>query len=276
MIRQKRLIFALFGIVLGVVSINACALAQTEHQPEADVQVMILGTIHLTGGGSDEVSPEVKNYLAPEGQEEIKQLLDRLETYAPDKIMLELEPQYEEEFNHRYESYLEGNHELTVNERQQVGMRLAERLGHERLFAIDFDSFLDTRGALAVAEELGQDHLLKERGDLINEIIASDDAEKHLPLIERLIILNSDERRIQRKIFLAIAQMGTPEDMQGALQIQTWWQRNMVMFARTAQHAEPGDKVLIVVGAGHRDILMEFFDDANGFTLVDPVPYLKE
>ena len=274
--KSQKPILTLLGIIFGMVSASACATTQTEQPFEEKVRVMILGTIHLTGGGSDVVNSKVKDYLAPEGQEEIRQLLDRLEAYAPDKIMLELEPQYEEEFNRRYKSYLEGNHELAVNERQQVGMRLAKRLGHERLFAIDFDSFLDNRGALAAAKELGQDHLLKERDELIDEIIASSDAQESLPLIEQLVLMNSDERRIQRKIFLAIAQMGTPQDPQGALQILTWWQRNMVMFARTAQHAEPGNNILIVVGAGHRDILREFFGDANRFTLVDPVPYLQK
>ena len=88
--------------------------------------------------------------------------------------------------------------------------------------------------------------------------------------------MNSDERWLQRKAFLTVAQMGSPEDPQGALQVMTWWERNMVIFARTAQYAEPGDKILIVIGAGHRDILQDFFGDAHGFELVSPVPYLEK
>ena len=272
----RKFIFAWFCIVLSAVLISSCSEAQSEGPSETEVEVMILGTLHLTGGGSDVVNPKVKDYLAPKGQEEIRQLLDKLETYAPDKIMLELEPQYEDKFNQSYRAYLEGGHQLGVSEREQIGMRLANRLGHERLYAVDFDSFLDHRGAQAAAEELGQEHLIKEYQGWIDQFIARDNVQENLPLIERLILMNSDERWLQRKAFLTVAQMGSPEDPQGALQVMIWWERNMVIFARTAQYAEPGDKILIVIGAGHRDILQDFFGDAHGFELVSPVPYLEK
>lgn len=263
----------MLGIVFSTTS--SSAIAQDTHRSKADVEVMILGINHFTAGGSDEADPDVPFYLGSKGQSEIKQVLDRLETYEPDKIMVELNQEREGEFNQAYHSFLEGTHELAVNERQQIGMRLARRLGHEKLYAMDFRSFLDYHPALAAAEELGQDRLLKVVEDLSNEISANDQEKAKLPLIERLKFMNSDKRRLQRKIFLTIAQMGTAEDPQGALQILTWWQRNLVMFARTAQRAQPGDKVLIVVGNGHREILQEFFGEAPGFKLVSPIPFLE-
>ena len=274
--KLKKVIVRLLGIVSCVISISACLVLQTASATDKEVDVMILGTFHFTGGGSDQVNTNVKDYLAAAGQEEIRDLLDRLENYAPDKIMLELEPKYEAEFNQRYQAYLDGEHDLSVNERQQVGMRLAKRLGHERLYAIDFDNFLDYRGALAAAKELGQQGLLdefEEWGDQVREKVASIEG---LPLIDHLIRLNSQSIGGERRTFLTIAQMGSGDDPQGALQVLTWWERNMVMFARTAHHAEPGDKVLIVVGSGHLRILQEFFEDAHGFNLISPLPYLKQ
>lgn len=273
--KLKKVIVKLLGIISCVISVSTFAATETSSTTDKDVDVMILGTFHFTGGGSDEVNLDVKNYLAPEGQKEIGDLLDRLENYAPDKIMLELEPKYEAEFNQKYRAYLDGEHELGVNEREQVGMRLAARLGHERLYAIDFDNFLDYRGALAAAEELGQQDLLKEFEERIDQLRAKVVSTEKLPLIDHLILLNSSEFGDGRKNFLTIAQMGSIDDPQGALQILTWWERNMVMFARTAQHAEPGDKILIIVGSGHRRILQEFFEDADGFNLINPLPYLE-
>ncbi|MEO1476624.1 MAG: DUF5694 domain-containing protein [Pseudomonadota bacterium] len=271
---RYKIAFAILSITLLAAPIGA--VAQDRQPSKSHVEIMILGVNHFTGSGPDATDPDVPYYLGADGQKEVRDVLDRLETYAPDKIMIELNFEREVAFNQTYNSYIAGNHELTVNERQQIGMRLARRLGHEKLYAMDFTSFLDYRPALAAAEELGQEHLLDTVETLSAEIGAGLDEDEKLPLKDRLIRMNSDDQRLQRKIFLTIAQMGTAEDPQGALQIQTWWQRNLVMFARTAQRTEPGDKVLIVVGNGHREILEEFFAEAPGFELVSPISYLAQ
>ncbi len=269
--------YSAFLVVLTIAFFANPAHAATRDEQHSDntIEIMILGSNHFTGGGPDTVDPDVPYYLGARGQQEIADLLDRLEAYAPDKIMVELDFELEGKFNERYDAFLEGTHKLTVNERQQIGMRLAQRLGHKKLYAIDFESFLDYGPAIAAAKELGQTQLLKVIDDLSDKIKASYEDDAKLPLIERLIAMNSTEQNLQRKTFLTIAQLGTAEDPQGALQILTWWQRNLVMFARTAQQAAPGDKLLIVIGNGHRDILQEFFGDAPGFKLVSPVPYLE-
>ena len=171
---------------------------------------------------------------------------------------------------------MRGEHELAVNERQQIGMRLAKRLGHKKLYAIDFNSFLDNRPAFAAAKELGQDRLLQEYENLVDELRAKAAVDENKPLVDQFVTLNSDEDRLQRKIWMTVAQMGSLEDPQGAKRVITWWQRNLAIFARAANQAEPGEKVLIIFGAGHRTILKEFFDDAPGYKLVSPVPYLKK
>ena len=267
----------IFVAVLTIIlcAIPACATPHTEQQSGEPIQVMILGMTHFSGNDADPLNPDIPYFLGARGQKEIQDLLDRLALYEPDKIMVELDFEREDDFNQSYNAFLNDAHELTVNERQQVGMRLARRLGHDKLYAMDFDSFLDYRPAIAAAKELGQDHLLKTVEDLSAEIGAQYEAASTKPLTERLLALNATEQRQQRKIFLTIAQMGTAEDPQGALQVLTWWQRNLVMFARTAQRAKPGDKVLIVVGNGHREILQEFFGEAPGFRLVSPGPYLE-
>ena len=281
---KNRFLFVLICIAVSLTPPGAIeaieaieAIAQNEKSLEQDVEVMILGSIHLTGGGQDVINnPNIKNYLAPEGQQEIRQVLDRLEAFAPDKIMLELEFGSEDAFNQSYRSYLDGKHELAVNERQQIGMRLAKRLGHKKLYAIDFDSFLDNRPAFAAAKELQQDRLLEEYENSVDVLRADVATYENKSLVEQLVVLNSGENRLQRTIWLTVAQMGTLKDLQGVEGVITWWQRNLAIFARAANQAEPGERVLIIFGAGHRTILEEFFDDAIGFTLVSPLPYLEK
>jgi len=263
-----------FCALIAIFLVASHASNATAEEPRADIEVMILGTFHFTGGGNDVVNPEVDDFLAPGGQAEIKAVLDKLELYGPDKVMLELELQYEDEFNQEYRGYLAGKHELGVNERQQLGMRLAARLGHERLYAIDYDNFLDYRGALAAAEELGQDHLLEAMEVGIERTSASFKSQEGLSLEERLIRLNMVSE-FDHNFFMRIAQMGSVENPQGTLQILTWWERNLVMFARTTQYAEPGDKILIIVGSGHNYVLNELFGSTEGIKLTNPISYLQ-
>ncbi len=125
----KKTVFAFLSVVFSVASISPFtsfwAMAQTEdtsrtevqneseQQSETEIEVMILGTLHLTGGGKDAVDSKVQDYLAPKGQEEIRQVLDRLEAFEPDKIMLELDLEHEDAFNEKYAAYLQGKHELS-------------------------------------------------------------------------------------------------------------------------------------------------------------------
>lgn len=278
----------LMTAVFCMISMSSCKVDQTTSSPESglhdidvvtshdtDVKVMILGTFHFTGGGNDVVNDDdIDDFLAPRRQAEIKAVLDKIEAYAPDKIMLELDLKHEDDFNQDYRAYLKGEYELRVNEREQLGMRLAARLDHERIYAIDYDNFLDFRGAIAAAKDLEQDHLLAAMEAETEQLIASFKSQEDMALDERLIKLNKVSE-FDHKFYMRIAQMGSVEDPQGALQILTWWERNLVMFARTTQYAEPGDKVLIIVGSGHNYILHEFFSSAEGFKLVSPIQYLE-
>ncbi len=261
-------------IITGLVAVLLITSAAAQ-SARPDVEIMILGTFHFTGGGSDEVNAEVDDFLAPARQAEIVQVIERLAAYAPDKIMLEMRPEDEGEFNAKYKAYLAGKHALSVNERQQLGMRLAARLNHSRLYGIDFWNSLDYRPALAAAEALNQSHLTRERDAVIDEIIERVNSQKGLPLKQWLMQLNAPGFGSDHYSYLTIAQMGTVQEPQGALQIIKWWERNLVMFARTAQYAEPGEKILIIVGAGHKHLLHQFFEEARGFKLISPLDYLS-
>ena len=126
----------------------ATAIAQDDEPP---AQVMVLGTFHFTGGGQDYVNSEVDDYLAPARQAEIEAVVERLAEFNPTRIVVELDPEAEDRFNAQYDAYRRGEHELTVNERQQIGMRLAARLGHDRHYAADYSSDMDFSKATIVS-----------------------------------------------------------------------------------------------------------------------------
>ena len=77
---------------LAVVSVTIPANAQGP-EGSADqeaVHVMVLGSFHMAGSTRNVVNDEAADLHSEEGRAEIDAVLDRLEEFAPDKIMVEV------------------------------------------------------------------------------------------------------------------------------------------------------------------------------------------
>ncbi len=270
----KVLMLATLSLALSLLS----SPVQTEwiETDAAPIEVMVLGSYHFTGGGQDLHNPEVDDHLAPERQAEIVEVIDALAQFAPTKVMVELTPEYEDAFNADYQTYLAGERALTVNERQQLGMRLAARLGHERLYAIDQASDMDFEGMMTAAAEAGQERLLGEFGNFNAAVpVLMADMESGT-VMERLRGSNAQFAHDAHGLYLTLAQMGTTETPIGVQEMGEWWTRNLAIFANAARHAEPGDRLVLIYGAGHKHLLEQFFEDAPGFRVVDPLDTLTQ
>lgn len=249
------------------------SLIETDAPP---IEVMVLGTYHFTGGGADLHNADVDDHLSAQRQTEIDAVVEALSEFAPDKVMVELEPRLSAEFNAAYEAWLAGERALSVNERQQLGMRLAGRMGHERLYAVDYKNGMDFEAMVAAAEAAGERRILEEFANFnarVPEVMTQFETG---PVSARLRAANSQVMHDLHANYLTLAQAGSVEDPVGAEQMGAWWRRNLTIFARAAHHAEPGERIVVIYGAGHKHLLEQFFSDAAGFRLVDPLDYLPE
>jgi len=249
--------------------------AEARQTAEPRAEIMVLGTFHFSGGGQDLVNPEVDDFLAPARQAEIAAVADGLARWAPTKIMVEATPDREAELNRLYDAYRAGERSLSVNETQQLGMRLAARLGHERLYAVDYRTEMDFGAMLAAAEAAAQTSLISDFQDWTERARSMTDMNA-LSVGARLRRTNEPAHVEHYGAYMTLAQMGTVENPVGAMQMQTWWGRNLVIWSRAAMQAEPGDRVLIIFGAGHKYPLDLFTDISDQFVRVDPLEYLPE
>ncbi len=259
---------SLYKILIVSLILPFSAIAQDDRP-----QVMVLGSYHL--------SAEADDTLTTQRQAEIVEVVERLRRFQPTKIVVELMPEHGEAFHAKYQAYLAGEHPLAANERQQIGMRLAAELGHERLYAADFtidrfEVYMDFPGMIAAAEKAGQSRLIESNSQIGARYEAVLEGREDQSFRERLIVLNGEAYDSLHANYLTLAQMGDRDTPYATEQISEWWRRNLHIFTQTAKITEPGDRILIVYGVGHKHLLDYFFEHADEFTLVDPLDYLQD
>src|SRR5664279_1604814 len=81
---------------------------------------------------------QVDDVRSPKRQQELAQLTDVLVKYQPTKIAIEADPD-SKKVPAAFQEYLAGKHELSQNEIEQIGFRLAKRLGQKELYPIDVE-----------------------------------------------------------------------------------------------------------------------------------------
>jgi hypothetical protein len=93
------------------------------------VHALVVGTFHFVSR-LDMVQPDVVDMTTHAAQREIADVVECLASYRPTKVVLELPAADKVQINSRYRAYLAGERSLDGGEREQVGFRLAGRLGH--------------------------------------------------------------------------------------------------------------------------------------------------
>lgn len=264
----------------------AGASAQTPPRPEPVAEVLILGTYHFANPGRDQYNARADNMLSERRQAEIGELLDDLEDFHPTIVAVEAEP--DSPVNERYAAWRAGEAELTANERQQIGFRMADRAGLDRLALVDADHrFMAYEDLLLAYQELaGQDadpHLagIEAASNALGRgFTAETEARQAAHSVgEVLAWMNTDAALDANQDFYLAYQVrrwGPDGNAGGAYTVGNWYTRNILIFQNILRAVEGrgGERVLVVVGQGHAAILRHLVEDSPWVTLVDPLDYL--
>ncbi len=118
-----------------LVALLPCVEAGPAATEEHKAKVLFVGTFHFDNPGLDIAQFESLDFTSDARQAEVLDVVKRLSRFRPTKVALEAISDRAEEFERLYRAYLADEHELTVNERQQLGFRLAasQRLGRVHL-----------------------------------------------------------------------------------------------------------------------------------------------
>jgi hypothetical protein len=247
----------------------------------APVEVLVLGTYHMGNPGRDLHNLEADDVTSPQRQAELAEVARRLARFRPTKIALEYAVDAPDREVQAYRSFqpaaLAGAHD----ERVQIGFRLARALGHEAVYGIDeqsetVDYFPYDRVRTFAAREHREAELARSERAGEAFVAAMAERQRTATVGEMLAWLNDPAAltRDHRTGYLSLVPLGTGGEFPGAELNAMWYLRNAKIFAKLAAITRPGDRVLVVFGAGHAYWLRELARGVPGFRLVDANDYL--
>jgi hypothetical protein len=247
----------LFVLMVGV------AVSQELPAPAtpARAEVLVLGVYHMSNPGRDIFNMRADDVLAPKRQAEIAQLMEVLKKFQPTKIAVEGDV-WADRIPKAYADYLAGKHELTRNEIEQIGFRLARELGHKAVYPVDVDGEFPYQRVVNYAKASGRSKELEAMmGEIGARVKAQDSFLASHTILETLLYMNSDERVAQDvALYYRQAGLGEPGDWAGADLVADWFRRNIRIYSNVLRLADsPNERVLVIYGNGHLGWLQDDF-----------------
>lgn len=236
---------------------------------------MVLGTYHFANPGLDVVKTEVADVLSPEKQAEIREVVEALARFRPTRIAVEAPPAAAPRLDSLYRAYRVGAHELSRNETQQLGFRLAARFDHPRVYPIDHPGEFPFSAVMEYAQTHDPALVQGIQGAIADITAAENRRQRDLSIGQNLRVRNEPKKLAEdHGFYLRIPRVGAGDTYVGADLVSKWYERNIHIFSNLQRIAGPGDRILVIIGSGHSPILRELITYAPGMVLVEARDYL--
>jgi hypothetical protein len=264
---------------------------------------MLLGSTHLAqspGNTQNAYATDPGNILGEKRQRELETLTDRLAEWDPDRIAVEETVSQQPVIDDAYAAYRDDPETLSTvsgwetdrsNETVQIGFRLADKLGHDSVAAVDY---IQSPAALLTDEEKQQ---LPD--SLRAALVDPDTVDYPLPNIAERI--EKTQQRLDEGSLVEFYQWLNTPDVGS-----TMWDNDMNFYATAFENSEPGDytyvklmtawtqrnlriasniwnvpeaddeRVLVVYGASHVPQLGQILTGAPMLAPVSPLSYLTD
>jgi len=263
--------------LLTLVAFAAPALASPPAEPP--IQVMVLGAYHFGNPGHDIHNTKVDDVTTPRRQAEMAEVATRLARFKPTRIALEAQVDTSDLTYAKYRAFKPADLGKSRDERVQIGFRVARGAGLADVYGIDADGDFPYDKVQAFAERSAAGKarfaaLDQQVGDTVREFNPLQKTQS----VAALLAWHNEPARIRtmHSFYNALLAFGDTASQPGAELDAAWYLRNARIFAKLIQIAKPGDRVIVVFGAGHAYWLRHFVETTPGFELVEPDRYLLD
>ena len=279
-LREKFLLFVFCFLFLSTLSANA-QIGIVDGNAKTKPTLVVLGTYHMGTPGNNVVNPKVADITAPERQKQIVELVEKLKKFQPTKIVIECDLEDDAKTQEIYSKYLSGNYQLTNNETNQIGFRLAKESGHKKVYCVDWSDFWDDP-AINYIKYASQDAELDGFLKKVNQKLKREtdaEYEKLLPLsITNQLISVNNPAQIEKsyQIYFDLMRIGRGKEYIGANYVAWWYRRNLTILDNIIRLTDsPNDRVLVIYGFGHLKLLTQFAKESDFYNVESPLKYLK-
>lgn len=290
-IMHKLFILSIALLLLSISSYGQSKITVAEAQEQMDSvllgqrqlpSMLIVGSFHFAyynfdAHKTDET--EQVNVLSPERQKEMEALVEYIKLYKPTKIAVESGP-ITGYLLRRYDEWQAGTKPLGPDEIEQIGFRLMRDLHLDTIYGVSARPIVmdwyDSKDSLCLRPIL--DSVYNEWDFISDDTISNlykqfydfDDAlALKMTLLDYFLYLNSDHvlDKGYGSYLTGDFNLGTYEGAD-ALAMH-WYSRNLRIFRNLQEiTTSPDDRILVIIGQGHAQILTHLFECSNEFNLV--------
>ncbi|PRX53939.1 hypothetical protein CLV81_2332 [Flagellimonas meridianipacifica] len=268
---MKHLTLIVFSILL-----ISCKTNQKENEVTSNPKIALLGTFHF-GETTDYSSMDMDNFDSKKRQKEMEELVQALKKFKPTKILLECTLKDEAFFQEAYMNYINGQTQLKMDEREQIGFRLASELNHTTIYCIDYKLPVPLDSLSNFAEK----HMKPEFLSFLASIERNDENDSKVLAAKSLkkyyAFKNSDEedQKNKRQYIQETAKFVSDSTYIGIKFVSTWWERNFHIMSNIDRHIGYTDRVLVLIGGAHRAVLKDFYKARNDVHYEEIANYLQ-
>lgn len=243
-------------------------------------QLLILGSPHFANHNRDIANAHVEDVRTPERQREIEAVVARLAAFHPTRVAVEWTADQQARLDQRYADYRAGRYVPSADEVDQIGLRLAARLRLDRVNAVNW--LADNPGKDADYDFIAWAHAHGRGGEweafeqhAKEEAAAESQLMTCTPISAWLRRSNTPAyRHSDQRAYYDIARLGDQAANPGAAWVGAWYARNLRILDNLRRISGPGDRVVLVIGAGHGFLLDQQARESGAFRVVDTLAYL--
>ena len=259
--------------------LQSCRTVESTPAPLGDspIQVLVIGTYHMGNPGLDVVNMEAEDVTSARRQAELASLTADLAAFEPTLIAVESESDRPGFLDSRYARFDPDRDLLSErDETVQIAYRLAANAGIERVVGIDVQegevSFFPFDAVRAFAVKSGRSGEIDALISTLEQKGMAFKGQQADSTISELLETMNDPSSIDeehRLFYYGMLGLGDETEQPGAALNYGWYARNALIFSRLAATVQPGDRVVVVYGAGHAYWLRHFVEETPGFELVE-------
>ena len=273
----------LFGFCLLLLSAFAvkAQLGIVDREARTKPTIVILGTYHMGTPGSNVVNGKVDDVSSPERQKQMVELVGKLKKFRPTKIVVECDLEDDAKTQEVYNRYLSGSYQLSKNETNQIGFRLAKEAGLKKVYCVDWSDFWDDPAISYekyAAKDAELDSFLKGvYRNLKKEVDAEHEKLFTLGITDQLILLNQPERiEKSHQTYFDLMRIGRGKEYIGTNYVSWWYRRNLTILDNIIRLTDaPNDRILVIYGSGHLKLLTQFAKESGFYNVESPLKYLQ-